>query len=69
MQRKNTVSRSLDIPLKIFQDRNVAVMEALVRYLKDDIKLTNHEIAELINRDDRTIWTVYSRATKKGAKK
>ena len=55
----------LDIPLRILQDRNVAVLEAIVEYLKQEKGLKYSEIAKLLNRDQRTIWTVYSRVKKK----
>ena len=50
------------IPSFIFKDRSVAVLESLVEYLKDVKKLSYHEIALMLNRNDRTIWTVYRRA-------
>ncbi len=53
------------IPISIFQNRKAAVLEAISVYLRDVAGLTYHEIAVLTNRDDRTIWTVYSRAKKK----
>lgn len=49
------------VPVFVFRDRSVAVLEALVEYLRDVKGLSYHEIAVLINRDDRTIWTVYNR--------
>ncbi len=59
------IPENLDIPSSIFRDRSLSVLEVLVRYLKDEKKLSFHEIAVLLNRDDRTIWTVYSRGRKK----
>jgi hypothetical protein len=56
------------IPSSIFLDRNISVLEVLVRYLKEQKKLKYHEIAVLLNRDDRTIWTCYNRALKKRGK-
>jgi len=53
------------IPVKILQDRNLSVLENIVSYLKDTFGLTYHKIALLLNRNDRTIWTVYQRAIKK----
>ena len=53
------------IPVSILQDRNISVLENIVAYLKDTFGLTYHKIAVLLNRDDRTIWTVYQRAKKK----
>ena len=40
-------------------------MESVVFYMKDSLEMTYHEIAVSLNRDDRTIWTVYNRALKK----
>jgi len=60
--------RNISIPSHILTDRSVSVLEAIVKYLKEKKNLTYHEIAVLLNRDDRTIWTVYQRARKKHAK-
>ena len=53
------------IPVSILQDRNLSVLENVVSYLKDTFGLTYHKVAVLLNRNDRTIWTVYQRAKKK----
>ena len=53
------------IPVSILQDRKLSVLENIVSYLKDNFGLAYHKIAILLNRDDRTIWTVYQRAKKK----
>ncbi|MFH1770128.1 MAG: hypothetical protein ABH828_01075 [archaeon] len=58
-------AQKLKIPSTIFRDRSLAVLEAAVEYLKDEKKLSYHEIAQALNRDDRTIWTVYYRAKQK----
>ena len=60
--------KSINIPCSILNDRNVAVLEAISEYLKEKKHMTYHEIAVLLNRDDRTIWTCYSRAKKKRMK-
>jgi len=57
--------RISSIPISVLRDRSLKPLEAIVEYLKDIQGLTYHEIAELLNRDDRTIWTVYNRAKKK----
>lgn len=58
----------LKIPSTIFLDRDVSILEAVVEYLKDKSGLTYHEIAILLERDDRTIWTSYNRVKKKRMK-
>ena len=49
------------VPLLIFKDRSVSFLEALTEYLKDHFNLKYCQIAALLNRDQRTIWTVYNR--------
>jgi hypothetical protein len=63
--RIDTSNKSIAIPSNIFRDRSLSVLEIIVEYLKEKKKLTYHEIAVLLNRDDRTIWTCYNRAKKK----
>ena len=53
------------IPVMILKDRKLSVLENVASYLKDTFGLTYHKIAVLMNRNDRTIWTVYQRAIKK----
>jgi len=50
------------VPVSIFRNTPVSILEALVVYLKEHYGLSYHEIAVLVKRDDRTIWTVYHRA-------
>ncbi len=57
--------KEIKIPVSIFRDRQLAVLEALVEYLKEKLSLSYHEIGILTNRNERTIWTVYNRAKKK----
>ena len=59
-----SVVSDINIPISHFSDRKFTVFESLVLYLKDH-GLTNHEIAVMLHRDDRTIWSVYDRANKK----
>ena len=50
-----------------FRGNNLSILESIVRYLKETGSLSYHNIAILLKRDDRTIWTVYKRALKKNA--
>jgi len=52
-------------PIPKLQDRSLSVLENIVLYLKEELKLTYSQMAKLLSRDARTIWTVYSRAKKK----
>ena len=56
---------SIKIPLSIFKDRKLSVLEAISEYLKETHSMRFSVIARLLNKDQRTIWTVYSRAKKK----
>jgi len=56
------------IPVNIFSNTKLSALEAIVSYIKEELSLTYHEIALLLKRDDRTIWTVYQRARKKNVK-
>jgi len=63
------LKKEISIPISIFDDRRFGVLECLVKYLREVIKLRNTEIAKILNRDDRTIWTVYHRVKEKEAGK
>lgn len=65
----NEESSKIFVPLDIFEDRRLSVLEVLVEYLKEKRHLTFHQIAVMINRDDRTVWTCYNRAKKKRGKR
>lgn len=56
---------SLALPTSIFKNRELSVLEAITVYLKDKKGLTYAQIARLLNRNDRTVWTSYQRAKKK----
>ena len=53
------------IPISIFTERKFGLLESLTKYLKEDLGLTNYEIALALNRDNRTIWTSYNRINNK----
>ncbi len=65
MKDKLDESSDKKIPLEIFRDKKLSILENLTSYLKENMNYTYHEIAVLLNRDDRTIWTCYNRAMKK----
>jgi DNA-binding CsgD family transcriptional regulator len=58
-------SSSISIPLSIFSDGKLAPLEAIVVHLKEQQQMSLHEIAVILARDDRTIWTAYTRARRK----
>jgi len=55
---------SLTVPVSLFKDRSLSVLEHIVFFLKEKgIKFS--EIARALKRNPRTVWTVYQRAKKK----
>jgi len=56
------------IPISIFSSRRLSILESLVSYLKETQNFKLSKIASLLDRDPRTIWTLYARARKKNAK-
>ncbi|GIU70302.1 MAG: hypothetical protein KatS3mg002_1538 [Candidatus Woesearchaeota archaeon] len=57
------------IPLKLFSNKKLGVLEVVVKYLKENTPLSYSEIAKILNRDQRTIWTTYNKAVKKHKEK
>ena len=64
---KYKISSPIFIPISIFSDRKLSALESIVFYLHDKHNLKFSQIAVLLSRDPRTIWTVYQRARKKNA--
>ncbi|MBW3013098.1 hypothetical protein KY325_03140 [Candidatus Woesearchaeota archaeon] len=54
----------LSVPIDIFAHK-ISPAEAVVKYLKENLNKTLHDISLLLNRDERGIWSSYRRATKK----
>jgi predicted DNA-binding protein (UPF0251 family) len=57
--------QELSIPLGIFASRDLGILEAVVKCLKEDRKKTITEIAKAMKRDKRTIWSTYDAAKEK----
>ena len=55
----------LVIPLNIFAERRLSILESLCVYLKESFKLSYRNMGVLLERNERTVWTVVSRAGKK----
>lgn len=52
------------IPISVFKNK-FSVLENIVVYLKEEYLLNFKQISRLIERNERTVWTVYNRAKKK----
>lgn len=53
------------IPISIFDNKELSALETVVKYLKENLKLRYKEIAVILNRDERNIWTTYRNAKAK----
>ena len=62
---KISLEEPIFVPVEIFSDKKFHALEAIVVYLHEKVGLKFSQIADLIGRDQRTIWTSYSRARKK----
>ena len=65
IKNKNLVSQEILIPITIFDSNKISSFQLVVKYLKENYNLTYHQLALLVNRDDRTIWSTYNNAIKK----
>ncbi|USN45870.1 MAG: hypothetical protein H6502_01935 [Candidatus Woesearchaeota archaeon] len=63
--RVTSSQSSASVPLSVFSDRRLTIFEALVYHLHHEKKLAYKDVAKLLCRDNRTIWTVFKRAEKK----
>ena len=61
------LSSEITVPISNFSNSDLTIFEGLVLFLKEK-DLANHEVALMLHRDDRTIWSVYDRAKKKSKK-
>lgn len=58
----------LFIPIDIFKERTLSTMETVCTYLHFSHELKISQVAKLLNRDTKTIWTIIDRAKKKNEK-
>ena len=65
MLGKKVPKEAIQIPSCIFREKNLGIIESVSKFLKEEHKLTYHNIAVLLKRDDRVIWVTYNKAIKK----
>ncbi|MBU0760587.1 MAG: LamG domain-containing protein [Nanoarchaeota archaeon] len=56
--------KAMNLPVEIFADRRLSIFETTVNFLREN-GTSNAQIAKLLNKDPRNVWTIYSRAVKK----
>lgn len=59
------IPRKDSLPISIFDNNELSCLETIVKHLREEFKLRFHEIALMLNRNDRTIWATYNNAVKK----
>lgn len=59
------IRKEVLIPITIYDNKELSALETSCKYLKEELNIGYHQIALLLNRDDRTIWTTYDNAKKK----
>ena len=59
------IAESISIPINVLSDRRFSILEQATGFLKEEYGLKFSEIGRLLKRDDRTVWTCYSRLKKK----
>lgn len=57
--------KEINIPVGIFSNDALGSLEAIVKYLKEDLKIKFSKIGKLTNRSNKTIWATYHNAFKK----
>ena len=65
---KKQTPEEILIPVSIFNSK-LGSLETVCKYLKENLKLNYHEIAELLNRNDRTVWATCRNASRKVKKR
>jgi len=59
------INFNLNIPISLLGNRKYTTFEIIIRYLKEKKQISLKNIADLLHRNYKTIWTTYSRARKK----
>jgi hypothetical protein len=63
-ERIKVKETDLHIPIREFENEKLTILESVIIYLKEK-GMKFSEIAKILERDQRNIWTIYSRAIKK----
>jgi len=68
MLRAHIQGKHVFIPVSIFSNNRLSCLEATVKYLRENEKLSNNETARLLGRAQQAAWITYRNAAKKLAK-
>lgn len=61
----NMQKSAIYIPVSVFQNTKLSALELIVRFLKDNTKMSNKDISRLLNRSPQNIWLTYRNAIQK----
>lgn len=50
------------VPLEIFAERKLSVQQALVKFMKENLQMSNKEISDSLNKDPRSVWSAYEQS-------
>lgn len=53
------------VPVGVFDNDFLSSLEAIVKYLKEELKLKFSKIGKLLNRSNKTVWATYNKAAGK----
>ncbi|MBN1156874.1 hypothetical protein JXA85_04605 [Candidatus Woesearchaeota archaeon] len=53
------------VPLEIFSERPLGILECIVKFLREERGMSLNQIAKMLLRDNRTIWSSYNNSLKK----
>jgi len=57
--------KEVSIPAGVFGNDELSSLEAIVKYLKEELKLKFSKIGKLLNRSSKTIWATYHNSLRK----
>ena len=65
VSEQEITKKESSIPVGIFANDVLGSLEAVVKYLREELKLKPSKIARLLNRSSKTIWATYHNAANK----
>lgn len=53
------------IPVSIFDNDKLSILEALVKYMKENLRMRHVAIGNVLKRSDKTVWMTYHKSKQK----
>ena len=64
-EEQSSKNNNAGIPIGIFNNDIISSLEAIVKFMREVLKLRFRDISKLLNRSGKTIWATYYNASKK----